>query len=208
MNKLLILDRDGVINEESTAYVKSPEEWHPIPGSLEAIALLSQTGWQIVIATNQSGIGRGYYDESMLSRIHNKMHQALDALGGKIHHIFYCPHHPEAGCLCRKPKVGLLEQIATQYDLSFPFKAQTIPFIGDSARDLMAAHDAGCQPILVLSGNGEKTLKTLQAASTETSEYGKETQALLKKTIVFPDLLTAVKNLEIFQDKFKVECPT
>ena len=184
MKKLLILDRDGVINEESIAYVKSPEEWHPIPGSLEAIALLCQRGWQITIATNQSGIGRGYYNAAMLNNIHNKMHQALDALGGKIHYVSYCPHHPEAGCNCRKPKLGLLEQIAAQYDLPFPFDTHTIPFIGDSARDLIAADAAGCLPILVLSGNGQKTLEGLQKESAESTESAAKAQALLAKTLV------------------------
>jgi D-glycero-D-manno-heptose 1,7-bisphosphate phosphatase len=183
--KLLILDRDGVVNEESEAYVKAPEEWHPIPGSLEAIALLCQRGWEIVIATNQSGIGRGYYDATMLNRIHDKMHKALDILGGKIQHVFYCPHHPNAGCACRKPKLGLLKQIAAQYKLPFPFETP-IPFIGDSARDLLAADAAGCLPILVLSGNGEKTLKTLQAESAKILVGG-------------ADLMTAVQTLPIFQ---------
>ena len=190
MNKLLILDRDGVINEESVAYVKSPDEWHPIPNSLEAIALLCQQGWKIAIATNQSGIGRGYYDEKTLLAIHDKMHHALDALGGKIHFIAYCPHHPDAGCACRKPKVGLLAQIASTFNLPFPFDTHRIPFIGDSARDLIAADVAGCQPILVLSGNGEKTLETLQV----------QTPELLAKTLVCRDLMTAVTNLSIFQE--------
>lgn len=206
MTKLLILDRDGVINEESAAYVKSPEEWHPIPGSLEAIALLCQRGWEITIATNQSGIGRGYYDEAMLTKIHNKMHQALDALGGKIHYVSYCPHHPEAGCACRKPKVGLLEQIAAQYKLSFPFDTHTIPFVGDSARDLIAADAAGCQPILVLSGNGRKTLETLQKESAEPTASGEKTRALLEKTIVCADLMAAVKTLPLFQNTRTVKC--
>jgi D-glycero-D-manno-heptose 1,7-bisphosphate phosphatase len=199
MSRLLILDRDGVINEESAAYVKSPEEWHPIPGSLEAIALLSQRGWQIVIATNQSGIGRGYYDEAALTHIHNKMHQALDALGGMIHYVFYCPHHPEASCNCRKPKVGLIEQIAVQYALPFPFDVPVIPFVGDSARDLIAADTAGCQPILVLSGNGQKTLISLQTESAQSTDFAKKAQALLEKTLVCADLMAAVQTLSIFQ---------
>ena len=205
MEKLLILDRDGVINEESVAYVKSPEEWHPIPGSLEAIALLSQRGWKITIATNQSGIGRGYYDEDVLANIHDKMHQALDALGGRVHYISYCPHHPDAGCGCRKPKVGLLEQIATEYHLPFPFDTATIPFIGDSTRDLIAAHAAGCQPILVLSGNGKKTLATLKAESQGTTDAAKEAQTLLSKTIVCNDLMTAVQTLPLFQPEYTAQ---
>jgi D-glycero-D-manno-heptose 1,7-bisphosphate phosphatase len=206
VKKLLILDRDGVINEESAAYVKSPEEWHPIPGSLEAIALLCQRGWKITIATNQSGVGRGYYDEATLSNIHNKMHLALDALGGKIHYVFYCPHHPETGCSCRKPKVGLLEQIAAQYNLPFPFHAHSIPFVGDSIRDLIAADAAGCLPILVLSGNGQKTLENLQKESNASTESAEKSRALLAKTIVCPDLMTAVKILPLFQNTRTARC--
>lgn len=153
MNKLIILDRDGVINHDSHGYIKSPEEWHPIPGSLEAIAALNARGITVVVATNQSGLARGFYDQAMLEKIHEKMHRYLRALGGKIEQIFYCPHGPEDGCLCRKPKPGLLQQIASAYGISL----QDVPFVGDSMRDIQAALRAGAIPVLVLSGNGQKT---------------------------------------------------
>jgi len=159
--RLIILDRDGVINEDSDAYVKSHEEWHPIPGSLEAIAALSKQGWHIVVATNQSGIGRGYYGEAELKGMHDKMDQLLAELGGKVDEIFYCPHHPDENCHCRKPKLGLFQQIAAHYHIPFPFNS-VIPYVGDSYRDLEAAEGAGCLPILVLTGNGEKTLRRLK----------------------------------------------
>lgn len=150
----IILDRDGVINYESREYIKSPEEWLPIPGSLEAIAALNQAGYQVLVATNQSGLARGYFDLPMLERIHAKLHAALEACGGTLTEIFFCPHHPEDGCLCRKPQPGLLFQIREKYalDLSEVF------FVGDSLADVQAANNAGCKPLLVLTGNGQKTL--------------------------------------------------
>jgi len=157
---LLILDRDGVINHDSKAFVKSPEEWLPIPGSLEAIATLSQQGWYIVVATNQSGIGRGYYGEAELQAMHDKMARLLAKLGGKIEAVFHCPHHPDEGCACRKPRLGLFEQIAQHCGLPFPFP-YAVPCVGDSYRDLEAAEGAGGLPILVRTGNGEQTLRRL-----------------------------------------------
>jgi D-glycero-D-manno-heptose 1,7-bisphosphate phosphatase len=154
--KLIILDRDGVINEDSPLFIKSPEEWHPIKGSLEAIALLNQFGFTVVVATNQSGIARKMYDENILSAIHEKMHQALKSVGGNIDHIFYCPHGPDDNCLCRKPKPGLLHQIANHYQISL----KNVRAVGDSARDLEAAKNAGATPVLVLTGNGRKTQQT------------------------------------------------
>jgi D-glycero-D-manno-heptose 1,7-bisphosphate phosphatase len=154
--KLVILDRDGVINEDSKDYIKSPEEWHPIPGSLPAIALLNQQGYTVVVATNQSGLARGYYNEDMLNAIHHKMHEAVKAINGKIDHIFFCPHGPTDNCDCRKPKPGLLHQIAAHYNIAL----DNVPYIGDSYRDLEAAQSAGATPILVLTGNGRKTLST------------------------------------------------
>lgn len=151
---LIILDRDGVINIDSVDYIKSPQEWNPLPNSLEAIALLNAHHYKVVIATNQSGIGRGLYDHATLTLIHKKMHQALAQKGGKIDAIFYCPHPPETQCTCRKPQPGLLLQIAHAYNTSL----QPIPFVGDSLRDLKAAMAAGAQPVLVLTGNGKKTL--------------------------------------------------
>lgn len=150
---LLILDRDGVINFDSDAFIKSPDEWLPIPGSLEAIARLHQAGWRVVVASNQSGVGRGLMDEDALEAIHRRMEQAVAAAGGHFDGIFYCPHHPDEGCKCRKPLPGLLKAIATHFDMSL----QHVPVIGDSARDLEAADAAGADPVLVLTGNGEKT---------------------------------------------------
>ena len=153
--KLVILDRDGVINHDSTSYIKSPAEWKPIPGSLEAIALLNQAGYRVLVATNQSGIGRGLFDMATLNAIHDKMHRALGLAGGRIDGIFYCPHAQDAGCNCRKPKPGLLEEIGRRFGVSL----EGVPFIGDSLRDIEAALAVGAQPVLVLTGKGKKTRK-------------------------------------------------
>lgn len=151
--KLIILDRDGVINIDSALYIKSPAEWKPLPGSLEAIARLNQAGYKVVVATNQSGIGRGLFDMDTLNAMHEKMHKALAVLGGRVDAIFYCPHTADEGCNCRKPKPGMFERISKLYnqDLS------GVPAIGDSLRDLQAASALGCTPILVRTGKGEKT---------------------------------------------------
>jgi D-glycero-D-manno-heptose 1,7-bisphosphate phosphatase len=154
MLKLIVLDRDGVINEDSDDYIKSPEEFIPIPGSLEAIARLTQAGWRVVVATNQSGVARGYYDLATLQRIHDKLHRLLAPLGGQIEAIFYCPHGPDDQCACRKPKPGLLRDIETRLQVSL----QGVPAIGDSLRDLEAAQAVGAAPILVRTGKGERTL--------------------------------------------------
>ena len=151
--KLVILDRDGVINYDSAAYIKSPEEWKAIPGSVEAIARLTQAGFHIVVATNQSGIGRGLFGMATLNAIHEKMHRAVGHAGGRIDAVFYCPHAAQAGCDCRKPKPGLLEEIARRFNANL----RDVPCIGDAARDLEAASDVGAQPILVLTGKGKKT---------------------------------------------------
>ena len=153
--KLIILDRDGVINHDSASYIKSPDEWKPIAGSLEAIALLNQAGYRVLVATNQSGIGRGLFDMATLNAIHDKMHRALGAVGGHIDGIFYCPHAQDAGCNCRKPKTGLLEEIARRFSASL----EGVPLIGDSLRDLQAAASVGAQPVLVLTGKGKATLR-------------------------------------------------
>lgn len=153
--KLIILDRDGVINHDSEHYIKSPAEWNPIPGSLEAIAQLTQAGYKVVVATNQSGVGRGLFDMDTLNAIHNKMHRAAQTAGGRIDAIFYCPHTADSSCNCRKPKPGMFERIAAcfNHDLSKSFA------IGDSLRDLQAAATSGAKPILVLTGKGQKTQK-------------------------------------------------
>jgi D-glycero-D-manno-heptose 1,7-bisphosphate phosphatase len=148
--KLVILDRDGTINEDSDDFVKSPEEWAPLPGALEAIARLNHAGWHVVIASNQSGLGRGLFDVSTLNAMHAKMHKLLAAVGGRIDAIFYCPHAPDESCHCRKPEPGLLEQISERYGVDL----HGIPMVGDSARDVLAGVAAGCEPHLVLTGRG------------------------------------------------------
>ena len=152
--KLVILDRDGVINYDSAEFIKKPAEWKPIPGSLEAIARLNQDGYRVVVATNQSGIGRGLMDMAALNAIHDKMHKALGQAGGRIDAVFYCPHALEADCGCRKPKPGLLQDIAHRFNTELA----GVPCIGDSLRDLEAAAAVGAQPILVLTGKGAQTV--------------------------------------------------
>ncbi len=151
--KLIILDRDGVINHDSAAYIKSPQEWRPIPGSLNAIARLNQAGFHVIVATNQSGIGRGLFDMTALNAIHEKMHKALAQAGGRVDAIFFCPHAADDNCNCRKPKSGMLTDIA--HRLNTPLRG--VPLVGDSIRDLQAAAAAGAAPILALTGNGKKT---------------------------------------------------
>lgn len=151
--KLIILDRDGVINFDSDKFIKSPDEWKPIPGSLEAVARLNQNGFRVVVASNQSGIGRGLFDMATLNAIHAKMHKALARFGGRIDAVFYCPHPADSQCDCRKPKTGLFEQIAERFHADLA----GVPAIGDSLRDLQAAAEAGCQPMLVETGKGRKT---------------------------------------------------
>jgi len=151
--KLLMLDRDGVINQDSDQYIKSPEEWKPIKGSIEAIARLTQSGWRIVVATNQSGIARGLFDMSMLNAIHDAMHKAVVQAGGRIEAVFFCPHTADSNCECRKPLPGMLQEIERRMNLSIA----GMPFVGDSLRDLQAATAAGARPVLVLTGKGAKT---------------------------------------------------
>ena len=151
--KLVILDRDGTINKDSDQYIKSPAEWQPVPGSLEAIARLTQRGWRVVVATNQSGIARGLFDMSTLNAIHGEMHRAVGQAGGRIDAIFFCPHAADSNCECRKPKPGLLREIAARFGVEL----EGVPMIGDSLRDVQAAAAAGAQPWLVLTGNGGKT---------------------------------------------------
>ena len=152
--KLVILDRDGVINFDSAHFIKSPSEWKPIPGSLEAIAALNQAGYRIALATNQSGISRGLFDMATLNEIHDKMHKALAQCGGRIDALFYCPHANEDNCNCRKPKPGLMEEIARRFGTDL----DGVPVIGDSLRDLVAGIPLGAKPMLVLTGKGEETL--------------------------------------------------
>lgn len=148
--KLIILDRDGVINYDSPNYICSPNQWQAIPGSLEAIARLNVASWTVTIATNQSGIGRGYYSEETLNNIHRKMQTELAAVGGHIDAIFYCPHTPDMHCECRKPQTGLLKKIAAYFHCDLT----NVPMIGDSIKDIEVAQKMGCRPILVETGNG------------------------------------------------------
>jgi D-glycero-D-manno-heptose 1,7-bisphosphate phosphatase len=160
--QLVILDRDGVINEDSPAYIKSPEEWIPISGSLEAIARLHRAGWHVVVATNQSGIARRLIDPDALMRIHGKMRRSVAEAGGRIEAIFFCPHGPHDGCNCRKPRPGLLLDIARRLRISL----QGVPAIGDSLKDVHAARGAGAYPILVKTGKGAETLEACQDSLT------------------------------------------
>lgn len=153
--KLVILDRDGVINYDSPNYIKSPEEWQALPGSLEAISLLNKAGIKVAIATNQSGIFRELFSEEILNSIHQKLKDQLTELNGHIDAIFYCPHNPNNTCDCRKPKPGLLQQALERFNI-LPGDAC---FVGDSYKDIQAAQIAGCQPILVETGNGKKVIE-------------------------------------------------
>ncbi|MFC3337690.1 D-glycero-beta-D-manno-heptose 1,7-bisphosphate 7-phosphatase [Paracandidimonas soli] len=156
--KLIILDRDGVINQDSPDFIKSPDEWIALPGSLEAIARLSEAGWKVVIASNQSGVARRLFTVEALHAIQAKMRRELAEVGGLIDSVFICPHGPEDDCLCRKPRPGLFHDIARRYETSLA----GVPAVGDSLRDLQAAHFAGCSPWLVRTGNGMRTLDSNQ----------------------------------------------
>ncbi|MES2118554.1 MAG: D-glycero-beta-D-manno-heptose 1,7-bisphosphate 7-phosphatase [Pseudomonadota bacterium] len=174
--KLIILDRDGVINHDSPDFIKSPAEWQPIPGSLEAIARLNQAGYRVVVASNQSGIAREYFDMTVLNAIHQKMHMLAQQVGATIDAVFFCPHAAADSCDCRKPKPGMFDEIAKRYQVSL----KGVPTVGDSLRDLQAGYDRGCVPFLVLTGKGEKTHST---------------GGLPPGTLVFPDLAAMVSHL-------------
>ncbi|PIZ04557.1 MAG: D-glycero-beta-D-manno-heptose-1,7-bisphosphate 7-phosphatase [Gammaproteobacteria bacterium CG_4_10_14_0_8_um_filter_38_16] len=171
-----VLDRDGVINIDSPDYIKSADEWIPIPGSIEALVLLVKAGHSIVIATNQSGLNRGLFSLHDLDHIHQKMLKMISRAGGKIERIYFCPHRPDEGCDCRKPKTGLFEKMKQDFKLNL---AEVI-YIGDSQKDVDVAKAVGCQFVLVKTGNGEKTLATI----------GNNPDLL-----VFDDLLAAVTYL-------------
>jgi D-glycero-D-manno-heptose 1,7-bisphosphate phosphatase len=174
--KLAILDRDGVINFDSDHYIKSPSEWRPIPGSIEAIARLNQHGYRVAVATNQSGIGRGLFDMATLNAINDKMMEMVFRQGGRIDALFFCPHTAVEECSCRKPRTGMLEEIAAR----FHTELKGVPSIGDSLKDLQAAEAVGAQPILVLTGKGAKT---------------RGEGRMPKKTLVFEDLAEASRYL-------------
>lgn len=187
--KLIILDRDGVINHDSPDFIKSPAEWLPIPGSLEAIARLNQAGYRVVIASNQSGIAREYFDMSVLNAIHQKMHTLAQQVGADIDAIFFCPHAGADNCDCRKPKPGMFHEISQRYNTSL----KGVPTVGDSLRDLQAGFISGCVPYLVLTGKGEKTA---------------ETGGLPPGTQVFPDLAAMVHALLARQPAKPANPPT
>ena len=174
--KLVILDRDGVINHDSDQFIKSPGEWKPIEGAVEAVARLNQNGYRVVVATNQSGIGRGLFDMATFNAINDKMMELVFRQGGRIDAIFFCPCTAEQHCHCRKPEAGMFEDIAVRFQLGLTGVAA----IGDSLRDLEAAAKAGCTPILVLTGKGKKT---------------KEKAGLPRGTKIFVDLADAVRFL-------------
>lgn len=173
--KVLVLDRDGVINADSPDYIKSPEEWHALPGSIEAIARASRAGFRIAVASNQSGVGRGLFDLDTLSAINDTMIDAVENAGGRIDLVVFCPHGPDEGCECRKPKAGLLRRIETELGTSLA--GQWV--IGDSQRDLEAARAVGAQPVLVRTGNGRET----------------ETGVDPHEVKIFDDLSSAVESL-------------
>lgn len=174
----IILDRDGVINKDSDDYIRSPEEWIPIPGSIQAIADLSTAGYRIVVVTNQSGIGRDLFDEFTLALMHEKLHQLVEDRGGSIAGIFLCPHTPEEACGCRKPATGMLDQIEAEFGVP----VSGCWFIGDSTKDLDCGLARGCRPALVLTGKGRATREALDDSRLET-------------ICVFPDLRAAADHI-------------
>ncbi|MBX2849364.1 MAG: D-glycero-beta-D-manno-heptose 1,7-bisphosphate 7-phosphatase [Acidiferrobacterales bacterium] len=185
--KLVILDRDGVINQESPEFIKSPDEWIPIDGSLEAIGRLSQAGYEVVIVTNQSGVGRGLISADMLAQIHVRMRDYIQQHGGKIQIILYCPHHPDDNCDCRKPKPGLYTELTERLNVNL----SNCYSVGDSMRDLVAAKAAGALPALVKTGNGRKTLKEAKLNQQAEDKNG----LTLDNLIVFDNLAKFVDAL-------------
>ena len=175
--KLIMLDRDGVINEDSADYIKSPEEWIPIAGSLEAIAKLNQAGYKVVVVSNQSGIARGYFTEETLQLMHEKMRRELEKFGGFIDYIYYCPHHPDENCECRKPKPKMVLEVLRKFQV----RPQEVLLIGDSWADVQLAKNVGCDFILVKTGKGVKTI----------AEHKNE----LEKIPIFDNLAAAVEGI-------------
>jgi len=181
-NKLIILDRDGVINQNSDDFIKSPQEWQAIPGSLESIARLCRADYRVVVITNQSGVSRGFYTLNTLNKIHQKMIEELYAVGGEINAIFFCPHAEEAQCACRKPKPGLFYELADRLQCNL----DDVYAVGDSIRDLRAANQAGALPVLVETGKGRSSRQRL-----ESGELAKD----LSRIPVFADLSAFVDSL-------------
>lgn len=180
-HRLVILDRDGVINQDSPDFIKSPDEWLPIEGSLEAIARLTRAGFEVAVASNQSGVGRGLIDRPVLEAIHDKMRRQVREHGGDLGRIVFCPHRPDAGCECRKPAPGLLLALSRSYGLPL----NNVPVVGDSLRDIDAAEAVGARPILVLTGNGGATAAALAADGREIETFadlGEAARSLAQKT--------------------------
>jgi len=175
--RILIVDRDGVINEESAAFIKTPEEWHPVPGSIEALAAASQMGFHVFVVSNQSGIARGLIDVGQLQRIHSRLIAEVQRAGGRIDAILYCPHGPDDGCRCRKPRPGLLESIGMRTGAPL---SEAI-FVGDRLSDLEAARAVGARAVLVETGHGLETLARLPAR---------------ERLNVYPDLAAVVRRLK------------
>lgn len=175
--RLVLIDRDGVINEDSPDYIKNADEWQPIPGSLEAIARLSRNGHRVCIVSNQSGLARGLFTIDDLNAMHQKLRAALERIGGEIEGIFFCPHAPEAGCDCRKPAPGLLLAAARRLGVDL----RGVPFVGDSLSDILAARAVDAEPLLVLTGKGARTLR--------------DHPDQIDPDAVFPDLAAAVDHL-------------
>jgi D-glycero-D-manno-heptose 1,7-bisphosphate phosphatase len=184
--KLIILDRDGVINHDSDEFIKSPEEWLPIDGSLKAISRLHRNGYRVVVITNQSGIARGLFDIDKLNRIHQKMMHEVQENGGQIDSVLFCPHGPDDGCNCRKPKTGMYEELAERLQV----KLNGVIAVGDSERDLVSARAVGAQPVLVKTGKGMRTLASADPAS-------------LEDVPVYDDLEAAVE--AILQDELELQ---
>ncbi|HSH41106.1 MAG TPA: D-glycero-beta-D-manno-heptose 1,7-bisphosphate 7-phosphatase [Arenicellales bacterium] len=176
--RLAILDRDGVINYDSDDYIREPEQWQPIPGSLEAIARLCRAEYRVVVITNQSGVGRGLYTVDMMNKINMRMFELVNQKGGEIDALLFCPHAPDAECECRKPRPGLFLELARRLKVNLT----NIPAVGDSLRDLQAARAAGARPVLVRTGKGPETLAAIQQGDDED----------LKQVPVFDDLAAFV----------------
>ncbi len=175
-DKFVILDRDGVINHDSQDYIKTPEEWQPLPGSLDAIAALTSAGFRVVVVSNQSGIGRGLFSETDFSQITRKMMSAVQAAGGEIAGFYYCPHRPDEGCDCRKPRPGLLGRVKADFGISLA----GIPLIGDKVTDVELARRVGARPILVLTGYGQDAAAALDDTGVESfADLAGAAQALI-----------------------------
>lgn len=176
---LVVLDRDGVLNRDSRDFVKSPDEWVPLPGSIEAAARLSRSGFTVAVATNQSGLARGYFDRRTLSAMHRKLRRLVERAGGRVDRIVVCPHGPDEGCRCRKPNPGLLERLGRHYRVPL----DDVPVVGDSLRDLEAAAAVGARPILVRTGNGQRTEAALPPELSDTEVFddlGEVVDALIR----------------------------